>query len=225
MPEMPFPSLMQAIALDYKTYKGLRSKIADFRDDGILIYPPDRKGTTLNLPVGGKVAVQFFDEESAYEFYSTVLQRIEEPFISYLLSFPQQVNVIQRRRFYRLKVTNLELNYCLVSQKEAKGRSDAAKLPLKEYDKGKIYDISGSGVAFFVGTNGDELKPSRYLHLQIDLHTDFIETHAQVIRQFSIKDKLCVGTEFVGLEEKLTDRIVAYIFKTQLAERRKLLGY
>jgi len=224
MPEMPFPNLMQAIALDYKTYKDLRSKIADFRDDGILIYPPDRKGTTLNLPVGGRVVVRFFDEESAYEFYSTVLQRLEVPFVSYLLSFPQQVNVIQRRKFYRLKVTNLELNYCLVLQKEARGRLDVAKLPPKEYDKGKIHDISGSGVSFFVGARGDELKPLKYLHLQIDLPTDFIETYAQVIRQFSIKDKLYVGTEFVGLEEKSIDRIVGYVFKTQLAERSEFLG-
>jgi len=224
MPEMPFPSLMQAIALDYKAHKEMRSKIADFRDDGILIYPPDRKGTTFNLPVGGKVAVRFFDEESAYEFLSTVLQRVEEPFLSYLLSFPQQVNVLQRRRFYRLKVTNLELNYCLISQKEAKGMVNADKLPPKDYNKGKIYNISGSGIAFFIGEKKDEIKPKRFLHLQIDLPTDFIETYAQVIRQFSIKDRVYAGATFIGLEEKITDRIVAYIFKIQLEERRKLLG-
>ncbi len=224
MPEMPLPCLMQAIVVDYKAHKDLRSKIADFTDTGILIYPPDRKGTTFNLPEGGEVAVRFFDEECAYEFQATILEKVEEPFLSYLLSFPQQVNVIQRRKFYRLKVTNLELNYCLVSKKEAKGKVDPDKLPPKNYLRSKIYDISGAGVAFIIGGREDVVKPQKYLHLQIDLPTVFIETYAQVIRQFFKDNKSYAGTEFIGLEERKVDKIVAYIFKTQLAERRKLLG-
>ena len=223
MPEMPFPSMLEAITLDYKISKHMHSMIADFRNDGMLIYPPDRKGTAFNLSVGGRVTVRFCGDEGVCEFSSTVLKKVKEPFISYLLSFPDQVNVVQRREFYRLKVRDLTLNYCLVSRKEAEGKLDPNKLPSKEYYQGIIYDISGRGVSFLIGERKEEIQPKKFLHLKIDLDTDFIESYAQVVRQFSIDDEVYAGTALVGLKKNRADKIIAYIFKTQREKRRNIL--
>lgn len=204
----------QKIEVEFKSDKYpdiYLSKVADFVDAGIVITGLYQHGTPIAVKKGDKINVYFTTERAAYEFESTVLQRIKKPIYFILIEEPEELKRIQRRDYFRL-----DLDGVIRLHKEKKDGSVMKK-------EAQLLDVSGGGVQIKTKkefAEGDIIKLSFKNLLNLN---ELIK--GEVVRKSKDDFKTYrYGIKFIDIKQGEREKIIQWIFSLQRQLRKKGLG-
>ncbi|KJS87500.1 MAG: hypothetical protein JM58_03945 [Peptococcaceae bacterium BICA1-8] len=186
------------------TYK---TRIEDIKQDGIAIGMPIDKGGYVPLRPGQEVIIWHWDNSASYAYYCIVRDRSFETIPLIFLEWPYKTKKIQRRGSVRVP-TNLPLEYKL-------GNEDA-------FNKTFIRDLSGGGAQF---VSKRKLIKGDILKINVFLPTEIISCTAKVRRVYTeVKNdnqRYLIGMEFIDIPEKISDKLIKYVFQRQRELIRK----
>jgi c-di-GMP-binding flagellar brake protein YcgR len=190
------------------------SLIQDVNDDGIAI----------NVPLSGR-KVYIMHVGSVIEFYMNFRNEVcklraivqgktsESGLTLILLSYPELIEKIQRREFFRLPVF-IDANYYILP--EGRIYTNIKDVPLGYYDnmtKSSTVDISGGGIKIITKQN---VPRGNFVLVTLTLPQEKqeIKLLCSVVRSdediFNKNYKLAL--RFVGLDRKISDTIIKFIF-------------
>jgi len=190
------------------------TSLQDATEEYLLVGVPYYLGHPLILMKGDAVLVTYVGEDGVYRFSTVCRGRHLDRVLLYVLSRPEQVARIQRRRLVRLPVTL-----------EVRGGEKTKHGSVQEYSRWYASDISGGGVSLIfdqppaVGTSLvlDFSLPVRGRPRQI--FTEGKVKRVQLLDEEYGPPRFLVGIKFRGLPKADEDAIVAYIFRKMAEER------
>lgn len=171
-------------------------------------------GASNRLDIAKDVAVDYTEEGVSFSFESRTID-IEDRDGSIRLAFPGRIIKSQRRRFFRARpAPPPPLFEVVLSSKEI-----SAKCP--------VTDISAGGIAFLTGLDSNWLKPGMKINLEFTLPgcntvtvNGIFRSHVLIKSNDPNKRYRC-GVEFVGIPERIQDRIVKFVFDCQKEEIKR----
>lgn len=190
-----------------------KSNIEDVQDRYFAISIPIKEGQYIPLRAGEKVEVLYFNDNNIYKFFSKVLGRKIDGIPVVLLSKPDKVQVIQRRRFVRISH--------IVPAKYAKTTKEA-KIPGEGTVLGAtLLDISAGGVRIRIS---EEVSRGEFVEVYFPLSGEEFILKGELVRVIKDKDgKYACGVSFIDLRERDRDKIVRFIFQLMREQRKKAL--
>lgn len=181
--------------------------------DKIIVTLPMLEGRLILLNPKDIISVMFFRDKGCFSFKAQVLERFRiknAAFIS--LKQVSSVKKIQRRYFYRLKIT-LPVEFQLVQDNQV---PTATITPFKGYTT----DISGGGMRL---VTDEELNKNMIIKCSIQLEeAENISLMGKVVRKREAQDsplKYEVGICFHKTTENTRNTLIKFIFQKQ----RKLI--
>jgi c-di-GMP-binding flagellar brake protein YcgR len=187
-----------------------RSRIEEIHTNCLVLAMPFDKGFPVFASVGAQVYGRFITDSSPYLFVSHFIEKRMSPLPVWVISPPTEITKLQQRDYVRID-TKLPCGVTLIDQEE-----DLPPVKLI------INDISGGGVrlvssqSYPVGTN---------LVITFELPgPEIIETIGQVVRSDQPQADRSVywlGVRYVGLRDRLRNKIVKYVFQKQLERHRR----
>ncbi|MDP4091316.1 MAG: PilZ domain-containing protein [Bacillota bacterium] len=197
---------------DDKVYKSI---IQDLTDGYIAISLPVREGMYMTPSQGERLEVLYYDSLNVYKFETVVEARsIENNIHQLLLGYPQNVVIVQRRRFVRVDVA-FYVNCARVDKKGNK-----IELSSQQPFKGIMLDISGGG--FRISTDY-RLSLHDTIVTEIPSDNGNIEVVGEVVRlERAIDGKYLCGISYVEISERIRDRIIQYIFTLMRKQRKNV---
>lgn len=184
------------------------TKVADIKKSGIQILPLVHQGLSIAAYQGDNMLVTYWTNTSLFKFKSKVLDLIVEPLEAILIEYPKEVVKIQRRRYFRMDVTNLPVQFSNVNDR-------------KNVYSGSAVDISGGGMAFVA--KNEEINKDDIIYIKMTLSGFPIDLVGMVVRKFIKDEKMQnlyeFSIEFQNLRERDRDRIIKFIFEKQAEER------
>lgn len=209
-----------------------KSIIQDVTDQYIAISIPTKEGSYVPLRPGEKVEVIYYFEKELYKFITVIIGRRIDRIPILLLSIPDKLEKIQRRRHVRIPVV-VPIKYAKMNSKvelEYKKYQNGVQLNtrlnftstgmmLNISSKGIMLDISGGGVRVNMK---DDLSYENFVLIALPLEDEDFIVKSKVVRVENQNDGQKVyGLRFIDLDEKDRDKIVKYIFKLMRDQRKK----
>ena len=183
------------------------SKISNITEEEITImaiYDGELLPLRKNLPLN----VYFYGEHAVYRFKSSIKERIRNPIPLLVLVHPEEVERIQRRQYFRLKV-NKKIHYRLAANEQS------------DYKETRILDISGGGIKMVINT---ELEMGDKLQFFIDIAPlkEILFT-GKIVRITKLADRntKAAGIKFINVKRSIQDKIISWIFEYQSELRRR----
>ena len=195
-----------------------KSTIQDESSENLTISLPIKNGVFMTPSIGQVLELLYYDNLNVYKFESSVLGRkIENNVPQLLLSYPQNVVKIQRRKFVRVDVA-FYIKYAKFSMEEKK--SVMQKKDVQATHQGILLDISGGG--FRLNTE-HKLQLKDIIVTEIPMDNGSIKTIGEVVRSEKQPDgKYFCGISFIDIDEKTRDRIIQYIFTLMRKQRKNI---
>lgn len=179
-------------------------------NDFIDILIPIYKTQEVSLRQDNIIKLIISKGEAVYEFKAVVYEKLFGRVPLLRLKIVSEVNKIQRRNFFRLKMMrNIEVR--LLEDAEEKRYSEKLKC--------NLHDISAGGL--LVSTN-KEFQVGDMLELMLDLNSTHLIVYGMIIRRtytVSHKAPYAYGVRFEKLNESDKNKITKFIFE----EQRKLI--
>lgn len=203
------PGLTVELVVSEGVYKGNYHSKLD--ETGIRIFSviaPYTGGAVLPLQEGMKLAVVFYEDDSAYTLETKVVQRIAIPVPLFVLEMPAEIKRIQRRNFVRVPAF-YPVSYQRVDRQ---GLSDEKKADM--------LDLSGGGMKFLTR---EAMDKNSLLYAHLFLPSGEFTTPAKVcrvVKQEELK-RWEVSVEFYDIRERERDRIIRCVFDLQRQMRKK----
>lgn len=199
---------------DKDDYHKLDSHIKSIQEDYILINPPERNGSAINLMDNTEVNILFPMDKGVFVAQCTVLGKKLGEISGVKLSFPHNTSVQERREYIRVPVkVRVEITAYSDEVYSQKTRLFAI-----------TKNISASGIAFYHKEpieNYYDIGCKIYLN---DENTKPVETKNDLIysQRVKIKDELLYITAitFTSISEADSARIVKECFKYQVREKK-----
>ncbi|TCK62590.1 flagellar brake protein [Seleniivibrio woodruffii] len=189
------------------------SRIEDMEaGDSIMISMPTDKGRAVPLAPNTRLHLSYVMDMGRFSFKSIVLDRVKEPRMMLKIAFPDAVFRQELRSFFRVD-TRLSVKVMVTVKID-----DVWTQKLFE---GKVVDMSGGGLRMFTDIHIEKDATIEIYFLGSIEKVDQVK--AQVMRCRSMEGKFEVGVRFVDISQTDRDRIIKYVFKRQV-EQRKLLG-
>jgi len=190
-------------------YKGrYRTKIEEVGTRILSVGVPLCEGQFIPLREGTILDVIFNDEYSAYTFSSYIIRRLALPIPTFIIEFPNKINKVQRRQYVRVPIVN-PVVYSVVT-----------KDGISKEKKGFTADLSGGGMLLRTFEN---LPPETMIMINTLIGENNIDIQGITIR--SIKEDNSnyydVSVMFIGISERIRDKIISYVFDIQRQMRRK----
>lgn len=188
--------------------RAFTSKLEEIADGGlVLTVPCDEDKCPIRVPQGTSLTCDFFDGTSYYRFAVDFLRRVNENIPLWHTDKPIKVQKIQHRAFVRMK-TEMPMVLRLFD--------DAGK------EKKMIFtttvDISGGGICFRLNRH---LVVGRKVSVELGEipGIGFLNQMAIVRRcaesdegNSNEKTEYYIGAEFAGMDSKVRDKLINYIF-------------
>ncbi len=198
----------------FKPQKGF-SMIQDITiKNELIVTLPMFEGRPILVNIKDRVRVLFYKEKGCYYFEGEIVDRFQtENLIMISIKRTSSVKRIQRRGYYRLKIT-LPVRFHILLEEETKS-------PALE---GYCADISGSGMRLITD---QKLDINTILEFQINLEDkNGLLLKGKVVRSVlseSLDGKYDTGIAFCDITDKNRDILIKYIFMKQREFRKK--GY
>ncbi len=214
------------------------ARVQDVLKDGIVITDPEFLGGSSLLRAEVSVNVMVTRADAVYEFRSVIKKNSPSSASQFLLSPPRQFERVQRRLFVRVELIR-KLAYAILDE-SVDWRCYEKQLT---WYKTQSVDISGGGIQFKLES---ELPAGTHVVLRMDFLQDLgvPEPLAGVIRrtltrhrehfagvEFVRSDQLdlifgsdvakSMPTSFHSFDRNAQNKLVSYIFLTQIELRKK----
>jgi len=194
-------------------YQGsYNSKVSDITEEEIKVMAIYERERLVPVSKGQEVNLLYEGDSAFYSLTTKILERMKDPIPSLVLKNTDQIERIQRRSYFRLKV-NKDINYYVIKEhKDEKGQPD--------FKKTTAIDLSGGGLKMVLN---EDLKINDRLlfDLQIDELDKLIEGKIVRIKYNTDGYSKTAGVEFVDMGRKDTDKIISYLFNYQRKLRRR----
>jgi len=212
-----FISVNQKLLIEVKVgdYPGIfDSRIEDVsHKEHIMVSMPTSKGRTVPLAPNTRLHVSYVMDMGRFTFKSIVLDRLKSGTMMLLkIAYPDAVFREELRAFFRVD-TRLSIKATVPVKKD--------DIWLEKLVEAKVTDMSGGGLKMFT-----DIPVAKDATIEIFFmgHIEKLDqVKAQVMRCRSVEGKFEIGVKFVDLHQTDRDRIIKYVFKRQV-EQRKLLG-
>ena len=205
----------EKIQIDYISPSGQLfeyvSQAVEIHDnDFIDILIPIRKTQDMPLKTDGVIKLTVPKGEAVYEFKAAIAERISTKVPLLRLKIISEVNKIQRRDSYRLK---------MMKDVEVRALESPEIKPIGGKTKCNLLDISAGGLQF--NTN-KEFSEGEMIELTLDLNEMHLVVYGIIVRRtltVSHKAPYSYGVRFDRISELDRNKITKYIFE----EQRKLI--
>lgn len=195
------------------------SRIEDIQDNNLIIAMPLSKGEIVSLHPGDEINVIAFAGSSLYQFLSRVQERRMGNIPLLLISKPtdDDIKKVQRRSFFRIQAAVPVQFRCL---------KDLGSISYDEFMEATTKDISGGGILLLLKK---EIPKDTILEMKIRLNEKTIVPavgRVVFVKEGKDKDKRReVAVEFMVIEDRDREKIVKFVFQTQLEQRKKELKW
>jgi c-di-GMP-binding flagellar brake protein YcgR len=188
------------------------SKVADITDDQIWIMSIYKREELIPLRKGVKVEVLYEGDTAFYSLSTEITGRKKEPLPLLSIKVNDNIERIQRRRFFRVQI-NKQIKY--ISLKEQLDKETQPK-----FKETTVIDLSGGGLLMVLK---DDLKINDRLMFKLDIDELDKLIEGKIVRIKYNKDgySKTAGIEFVDLDRKDRDTIISYLFNYQRKLRRR----
>lgn len=177
-----------------------KSNIENVDDNSIHISIPIKDGKYIPLRVGEQIEVFYYYKNDIYKFYSVVTNREMDRIPLIIITIPEEIFKIQRRKFVRVPII-CNIEYFI------EGNSASLK-PLKAI----MIDLSGGGMRIKVS---EEIKLGNKVNTHIPIGNEKLILKGEVVRLEKDQDKkknLC-GVSFTDLDERKREKLIRFIFQ------------
>ncbi|WP_163193198.1 flagellar brake protein [Clostridium thermarum] len=200
---------------DTEVYK---STIQDENSNNFSISLPVKNGVYMTPVVGQMLEMLYYDNLNVYKFEALVLGRKTENAVpQLLLSLPQNVVRVQRRKFVRVSTISY-IKYSKYSNEELNKISLEDNIQFT--NKGILLDISGGGCRL---STGQRLQLKDIIVTDIPTDKGTIRVMGEVVRvEKQPDDNYYCGINFTIIDERTRDRIIQYIFALMRKQRKNL---
>ncbi len=205
----------ERIRLDYIDAVGQQHEYASqvveiHKEEFIDVLIPIHKKRDVHLRQEALMKLILVKGEAIYEFKVVLHEKLFGRVPLLRLKVLAEVNKIQRRDFYRLK---------LMRDMEARLVLNAKEEKYSEVFKGNLHDISAGGLLF---SSRKELQEKDLLELYLDLNGNKLTVFGTIVRRTltdNYRAPYSYGVKYYGLRELERNAITKYIFE----EQRKLI--
>lgn len=182
------------------------SKVVDIQDSGFIdTLIPIQKKRDIYLKEGAVLKLKAVKEEAIYEFKVVVYEKLFGRIPLLRLKVISDVNKIQRRSFYRLRIMR-DIEVRLVEDINNKKFGEPLMCTL--------LDISSGGLLF---SCRKEFKEKDMLEFTLDLRSSKLTVIGIILRRTVSEEKpyYSYGVKYVNLSAFDKDRITKYIYEEQ----------
>ncbi|GFR35583.1 flagellar brake protein [Thermobrachium celere] len=203
---------------DNITYKSI---VQDITKDGILISYPTHNNRPLLIHAGSVIEYFVTTEKDIVKCKSIVLGKKRDENVNLLvLSLPEVKERVQRREYFRLPITMPIKYYALPNDKAYTSLQDIPSGYFNRLMNTLTVDISGGGIKII--TN-EQLHVGNYVILSLNIPQEINLLCSVVhVEQSEDNKKFKTALKYEGIEEKIRDKIIQFIFN-KLREQSKLL--
>ena len=192
-----------------------KSQVYDYsvKTKRMRIAMPSFGGRLVPLPKGTRVYVKMIDKGSLYVFQGTVLwsgKSKEDNLPSTILTIPDRVRRVQRRRYNRIPLT-------LVGKYRKEGD--------EKYKTFSTIDFSAGGMLMMTS---EELKEGDIIYVNLKLKPDLelVDQPSKVVRNAGTKTidneiKRLYGVEFLEVDMNLEKKLVRFVMEKELEYKKK----
>ena len=166
-----------------------------------------RAGEVLQCAVG--------NEKEVYAFKGIIVSRDSGDFITYTVRRTSPVEILQRRGHVRVPCSDgIYYSGDPAHLPLAMERKDPKTMNLESFKKGRMIDISGSGMKLDIQ---ERLNEKQELALLLDLGKQQMMVKGKIMNAYvelhKEKRHYCYGILFVDLPERKQDRIIQFVFQ------------
>jgi c-di-GMP-binding flagellar brake protein YcgR len=185
------------------------SRIEDIQENELIIAAPYSQGYYLPPRSEREFYARVTADDCAFVFKTSLRGYVQDPVALWTISWPTDVERVQMRSYVRFAV-NLDVRLTNSDEDDAKPVSTLTK------------DISAGGLRVLMGT---PLPVGT--HLDVTLYLDeenAVEAKGEVVRIIRPKaehEKYAVAIRFSQIDEKVRSQVIKFIFKKQIARRKK----
>ncbi|HHU33173.1 MAG: flagellar brake protein [Zhaonellaceae bacterium] len=194
-----------------------KSSVQAVDENSFAIAIPYHKGEPLILRSGDTIIVKLFTAKERFIFSSKVIKRKQDQIPLYVLAYPEKVYRMQVREYVRVEV-NLDVNYQVITEEQRK--NDEFFNPTT---KALSIDLSGGGILLAIDEKLPEGQPL-YLEFTIKYKKGekLIQTFGRVVRCRPAEGtkKNLAGIRFEGLDERVRDVLIEFLFERMRLQRR-----
>jgi c-di-GMP-binding flagellar brake protein YcgR len=184
-----------------------KSQIVEIHDNELVdVLIPIHKKREVYLRQDTVIKIIVTKGEAVYEFRAVLYETLFESIPLMRLKLLTEMNKIQRRDFYRLKVM-IDIQVRLVEDYDGKKYGEASK--------GNILDISSGGLSFCSRT---EFQKKDMLELTLDLNDNKLIVFGEIVRRTlndNYRAPYSYGVKYVKMNVTETNIITKFIYEEQ----------
>lgn len=191
--------------------------------DEVLLFPADRKLDISTIFVPGEIVTGFVPGNPPYQFQAVVIRARRIPMPMLVLSAPEQVTVVERRRYFRIRVLfDAKVAFILDEEGSLSGFFPATGV-----------DISSMGVGLHVKPSYFRAVPRHSIQQRVIVLASLPPVRPEFATglAFDAKGEIRniaetevgwrIGIMFTEIERRTQDLIVAWCFAFQRRLRRE----
>ena len=191
--------------------------------DEVLLLPADRNLDISSIFVPGEIVLGFVPGEPSYQFQAVVIRARRIPMPMLTLSAPEQVSVVERRRYFRIRVLfDAKIAFVL----DEKGS-------LSEFFPATGVDIGSMGIGLHIKPFHPRPIPRPFVQQRVLVFGSLppVRPEFQTGLNFEAKGEVRnitetetgwrIGIMFTEIERRMQDLIVAWCFAFQRRLRRE----
>ncbi len=220
----------QKVLLRQKAEEGAETKPYEFTveavsPDEILLFPVDRRLDISSVFTPGEIVIGTVPDDPPVQFQAVVIRARRIPMPMLVLSAPEQVAVVERRRYFRIRVLfDVKVAFLLEGGK------------ISEFFEGTGVDISSMGLGVHLKFSVSRSIPHPNLHQQVlvlgslpPVRYEFptglsFEAKGEIRNITEIPTGWRIGIMFTEIERRTQDLIVAWCFAFQRRLKREGLS-
>lgn len=191
--------------------------------DEVLLLPVETSVNAVNVLTPGEIVKGFVPGDPPYQFQSIVIRARKIPTPMVLISAPKQISVVERRRYFRLKVLfDAKVSFVLDEQGNTSELLPATGI-----------DISSMGVGLHLKLSQHSRIPRPVIHQRVKVlgtlppvQPEFstglsFEAEGEIRNITEIETGWRLGIMFTSVERRTQDLIVAWCFAFQRRLKRE----
>ena len=196
----------------------LLSSVVRVSEREIMISVPEKRGESYALEEGAKIVVEFVRENDAiYRFPSRILKNFSGRLPLVFIAHSRDMERIQLRRHFRIE-TEMPVRYRVLAAEQLEKPLEAF-IGVERWEEGTVTNISGGGA--LIELTG-EISNGDYINFDTGLDDEKTQVNltCEVVRITHEGDSKIAHTAFVGITERVRDKIIKYVFQRQLDKIR-----